>query len=122
MPHYPFKFYELRWTIYITKLDEQLKEIPKCHHQKYLNTKPIINNINKSDCLEQKCGLIIKKNYENIETFIDYKIDSKIARNKETESVRKRNLHQKPPPEKSPNSHEIQRSFNDSEIYNNEEN
>ena len=35
-----------------TKLDEQLKEIRKCHHQKYLNTKPIINNINKSNCLE----------------------------------------------------------------------
>ena len=44
-----------------TKLDEQLKEIRKCHHQKYLNTKPIINNINKSNCLEQKCELIIEK-------------------------------------------------------------
>ena len=32
-----------------TKLDEQLKEIRKSHHQKYLNTKPIINNINKSN-------------------------------------------------------------------------
>ena len=29
------------------KLDEQLKEIRKCHHQKYL-TKPIINNINEN--------------------------------------------------------------------------
>ena len=38
-----------------TKLDEQLKEILKCYHQKYLNTKPIINNINKNNCLEQNC-------------------------------------------------------------------
>ena len=44
-----------------TKPDEQLKEIGKCHHQKYLDTKPIINNINKSNCLEQKCELIIGK-------------------------------------------------------------
>ena len=35
-----------------TKLDEQLKEIRKSY-QKYLNTNPIINNINKSNCLEQ---------------------------------------------------------------------
>ena len=28
-----------------TNLDEQLQKIRKCHHQKYLNTKPIINNI-----------------------------------------------------------------------------
>ena len=32
-----------------TMLDEQLKQIRKCHYQKYLNTKPIINNINKSN-------------------------------------------------------------------------
>ena len=38
-----------------TKLDEQLKEILKYHHENYLSTKPIINNINKSNCLEQKC-------------------------------------------------------------------
>ena len=44
-----------------TKPDAQLKEIGKCHHQKYLDTKPIINNINKSNCLEQKCELIIGK-------------------------------------------------------------
>ena len=50
------------------KLDEQLKEIRKCHHQKYLNTKPIINNINESHCLEQKCELIIEKNNDYIET------------------------------------------------------
>ena len=35
-----------------TKLDEQLKEMCKCHHQECLNTKLIINNINKSNCLE----------------------------------------------------------------------
>ena len=45
----------------INKLDEQLKEIRKCHHQKYLNTKPIINNINKNSCLEQKCELVKEK-------------------------------------------------------------
>ena len=28
-----------------TKLDEQLKEIRKCRHQNYLNTKPIINTL-----------------------------------------------------------------------------
>ena len=44
-----------------TNLDGQSKEIRKCHHQKYLNTKTIINNINKSSCLEQKCELIIEK-------------------------------------------------------------
>ena len=79
-----------------TKLDEQLKEIRKCHHQKYLNTKPIINNINKSSCLEQKCELIIEKNNDHIETFIEYKIDSKVARNEETESVGKTNSRGKP--------------------------
>ena len=84
-----------------TKLDEQLKEIRKCHHQKYLNTKPIINNINKSSCLEQKCELIIEKNNDHIETFIEYKIDSKVARNEETESVGETNSRGKPPPEKS---------------------
>ena len=84
-----------------TKLDEELQEIRKCHHQKYLNTKPIINDINKSSCLEQKCELIIEKNNDNIETFIEYKIDSKVARNEETESVGETNSRGKPPPEKS---------------------
>ena len=51
-----------------TKLDEQLKEICKCHYQKYLNTKPIISDINKNNCLEQKCKLVIEKNNDNIET------------------------------------------------------
>ena len=103
------------------KLDEQLKEIRKCHHQKYLNTKPIINNINKSNCLEQKCELIMEKNNDNIETCTEYKIDSKIARNEETESVGKTNSCEKPPPEKSANFLEIQRNFHDSENDNNEE-
>ena len=51
-----------------TKLDEQLKEIRKCHHQKYLHKKPIINNINKSNCLEHclNCVLIIQKNNDKI--------------------------------------------------------
>ena len=103
-------------------LDEQLKEIPKCHHQKYLITKPIIININKSSCLEQKCELVIEKNNDNIETFIEYKIDSKVARNEETESVGEKNSREKPPPEKLTNYHKIQRNFHCSENYNNEEN
>ena len=48
-------------VLLITKLDEQLKEIRKFPHQTYLNTKPIINNIYKSNWLEQKCELIIEK-------------------------------------------------------------
>ena len=72
-----------------TKLDEQLKEIGKCHHQRYLNTKLIINNINESNFLEQKCELIIEKNNDNIETCIEYKINNEITRNGETESVGK---------------------------------
>ena len=105
-----------------TKLDDQLKENHKCHHQKYLNTKPIINNINKSNCLEQKCELIMGKNNENIETYIEYKIDSKIGRNEETESVGKKISREKPPPEKSANFQNVQRNFHDNENDNNEEN
>ena len=71
----------------ITKLDEQLKEIRKCLHQKYLNTKLITNNINRSSCFEQKSELVTEKNNDNIETFIEYKIDSKVTRNEETEYV-----------------------------------
>ena len=55
--------------------------------KKYLITKPVIININKSNCLEQKCELVIEKNNDNVETFIEYKIDSKVARNEETESA-----------------------------------
>ena len=98
-----------------TKLDEQF------HRQKYVNTKPIINNINKSNYLEQKCKLIIEKDHDNIETLIEYKIDSKVARNEQTESVEKTNSLEKSPPEKSTNFHEIQRNFQDSENDNNEE-
>ena len=50
-----------------TELDEQLKGIRNCYHQKYLNTKPNINNINESNCLKQKCKLIIEKKNGNIE-------------------------------------------------------
>ena len=106
----------------INKLDEQLKEIRKCHHQKYLNTKPIINNINKNSCLEQKCELVKEKNNGNIETFIEYKIDSKVARSEEAESAGETNSREKPPPEISKNFHEMQINFHDSENDNNEEN
>ena len=60
---YPIKFYDSDEgdDLLKTKLDEQLKKIRKCHHQKYLNTKPITNNINKSNCLKQKCELIMEK-------------------------------------------------------------
>ena len=64
----------------------------------------------------------MEKNNDNIETCTEYKIDSKIARNEETESVGKTNSREKPPPEKSANFHEIQRNFHDSENDNNEEN
>ena len=63
---------------------------------KILNTEPILNNINKSSCLEQKCELITEKNSDNIEAFIEYKIDSKVPRNEETESVGKTNSRGKP--------------------------
>ena len=95
-----------------------LKQIRKCNHQKHPNIKPIINNINKSNCLEQKYGLIIEKNNDNTETFIEYQIDSKVARNEET--VGKTNSHEKPPQERSTNCHEIQRNFHDSENDNEE--
>ena len=105
-----------------TKLDEQLKEIRKCHHQKYVNTKPIINNIIKVIVEKINYELIIEKNNDNIETCIEYKIDSKFTRNEETESVGKTNSRERPPPEKSTNFHEIQRKFHDSENDYNEEN
>ena len=105
-----------------TKLDEQLKEICKCHHQKYLNTKPIINNVNKSKYLEQKRELIIEKYNDNVETYIESIIESKVARNEETKSVGKTTFCEEPPPEKLINFHEIQRNFHNNENYNNEEN
>ena len=63
-----------------------------------------------------------KKNNDNIETCIEYKNNSKVARNEETKSVGKTNSREKAPPEKSTNFHEIQRNFHDSENDNNEEN
>ena len=72
--------------------------------------------------LRTKWEFIIEKNNGNIETFIEYKIDSKVARNEETESVGKTNYREKPPPEKSTNFHEIQRNFHDSENDNKEDN
>ena len=105
-----------------TKLDEQLKEIRKCHHQSYLNAKRIINNIDEINWLEQKCELIIGKNNDNIGSFIEFKIDSKIARNEEIESVGKTNSREEPLPEKSANFYEIKRNFHDSENDNNKEN
>ena len=47
-------------NLYITRLDEQLKEIQKCHHQNYINAKTL-NNISKSGCLEEKWGLLAEK-------------------------------------------------------------
>ena len=66
--------------------------------------------------------MIIRKNNDKIETCIEYKIDSIVARNEETESVGKTSTRQKPSPEKSTNFQEIQRNFHGSEIDYNEEN
>ena len=94
VPHYPFisSNCEEGDDQLKTNLDEQLKTIQKYHRQKYLNTKSIINNINKRCSLEEKWELIIETNNDNIETCIEYKIDSKVARNEETESVGKTTL------------------------------
>ena len=70
--------------------------------------------------LRTKWEFIIEKNNGNIETFIEYKIDSKVARNEETESVGKNNSYEKPPPEKSTTFRKIQRNFYDCENDNNE--
>ena len=79
-----------------TKLDEQLKQICKCHHQKYLNTKQIINNINKSNCIEEKSELIREKNNDNIETCIESKINSKVERQNLLEKqIHMRSIHQR---------------------------
>ena len=86
-----------------------------CDQGDDLITKPIINNINK-------CELIIEKNNDNIETCIEYKIDSKVPRNEETESVRKKTSREKPPPEKLTNFQEILKNFHDIKNDNNEEN
>ena len=83
----------------LLKLDEPLKEICKCHHQKYFNTKPIINYINRSNCLEQKCGLIMEK----IVTILKLALNIKpIVKSQETrkqnmleKQIHVRNLHQR---------------------------
>ena len=67
--------------------------------------------------LPKKYKLILEKDNDNIEICIEYKIDSKVPRNEETESVGKTNR-----PEKSTKFHEIQRNFRDIENDNNEEN
>ena len=63
----------------------------------------------------------MEKNNDNIETCTEYKIDSKITRNEETESVGKTISCEKPPPEKSADFLKIQRNSQDSENDNNEE-
>ena len=63
----------------------------------------------------------MEKNNDNIETCTEYKIDSKITRNEETESVEKTISREKPPPEKSADFLKIQRNSQDSENDNNEE-
>ena len=63
----------------------------------------------------------MEKNNDNIETCTEYKIDSKITRNKETESVEKAISREKPPPEKSADFLKLQRNSRDSENDNNEE-
>ena len=66
--------------------------------------------------------MITEKNNDKIQTCIEYRIDSKVGRNEETESVGKTNSREKPPPEKSTNFYEIQRKFHDRENDYNEEN
>ena len=66
--------------------------------------------------------MITEKNNDKIQTCIEYRIDSKVGRNEETESVGKTNSREKPPPEKSTNFSEIQRKFHDRENDYNEEN
>ena len=63
----------------------------------------------------------MEKNNDNIETCTEYKIDSKITRNEETESVEKTISREKPPTEKSADFLKIQRNSQDSENDNNEE-
>ena len=63
----------------------------------------------------------MEKNNDNIEICTEYKIDSKITRNEETESVEKIISREKPPSEKSADFLKIQRNSQDSENDNNEE-
>ena len=106
----------------INKLDEQLKEIRKCHHQKYLNTKPIINNINKNSCLEQKCELVKEKIMTILKLSLNIKSIVKSQEMKKQNMFGETNSREKSPPEKSTIFDEIQRNFHDGENDNNEEN
>ena len=63
-----------------------------------------------------------RKNNDNIETCIESKIDSKVTRKEEAESIGKTTSREKPPPEKSTNFHKIQINFHNRENDNNEEN
>ena len=95
MPHFRLNssnFYEGD-DLLKTELDEQLKEIHKCYHQKYLNTKPNINNINESNCLKQKCKLIIEKNNDNIEIWIEYKIDVEKSQEMKKQNMLEKQIH-----------------------------
>ena len=106
----------------LLKLDEPLKEICKCHHQKYFNTKPIINYINRSNCLEQKCGLIMEKIVTILKLALNIKPIVKSQETRKQNMLEKTNSCEKPPPEKSTNFHKIQRNFHDTKNHNNEEN
>ena len=70
----------------------------------------------------KKSELIIETKIDDIVTCTESKIDSKVARNEETESVGKAISREKPPPEKLGNYHENQRNIYDIENDNNEEN
>ena len=63
----------------------------------------------------------MEKNNDNTETCTEYKVDSKITRNEETEPVEKTISREKPPPEKSADVLKIQRNSQDRENDNNEE-
>ena len=51
--------------------------------------------------MKQKCELIMEKSNDKTETCTEYKIDGKITRNEEAESVEKIISREKPPPKKS---------------------
>ena len=72
--------------------------------------------------LRKKSELIIETKIHDIVTCTESKIDSKVARNEETESVGKAISREKPPPEKLGKYHENQRNIYDIENDNNEEN
>ena len=65
----------------------------KCYHQKYLNTKPNITNINESNCLKQKYKLIIEKNNGNIEIWIEYKINVEKSQEMKKQNMLEKQIH-----------------------------